>query len=73
MLALGDKVEIMEYPDKRNKGKRGKVVYVGTGIKPVTQPGDVDLPKPEPEPRYDVTLDNRKTLHNLREQELRKL
>ena len=73
MLAIGDNVEVIEHPDKRNMGKRGKVVYVGTGIKPVTQLVDVDLPKPEPEPRYDVTLDRGKALHNLREQELRKL
>ena len=73
MLAIGDKIEVMEHPEKRNIGKRGKVVYVGTGIKPVTQPFDVDLPKPEPEPRYDVALDRGKTLHNLREQEVRKL
>jgi len=73
MLGIGDKVEIIEHPDKRNLGKHGKVVFIGTGIKPITQPVDVDLPKPEPEPRYDVALDRGKALHNLREQELRKL
>jgi hypothetical protein len=73
MFGIGDRVEVIEHPDKRNLGKRGTVVFVGTGIKPVTQPGDVDLPKPEPEPRYDVALDKGKALHNLREQELRKL
>jgi len=72
MLIIGDKVEVLEYPDKKNVGKHGKVVYVGTGIKQVTQPVDVGLPVLESEPRYDVTLDKGKTIHNLREQELRR-
>ena len=73
MLIIGDKVEVLEYLDKKNVGKHGKVVYVGIGIKQVTQTVDVGLPVLESEPRYDVTLDKGKTLHNLREQELRRL
>jgi hypothetical protein len=72
-LAAGDRVEVIEYSDKKYIGERGTVIHVGTGIKPATQPIEVNLPKQETEPRYSVALDDGGVLHDLREQQLRKL
>jgi RNase P/RNase MRP subunit p29 len=73
MLVIGDKVEVIEYSEKKYIGNRGEVIYAGTGIKSATQPVIVNLPKEETEPRYIVKLDNGKVLQYIREQQLRKL
>jgi len=73
MLMIGDKVEVIEYSEKKYMLNHGEVVYVGTGIKSTTQPVDVNLPKQETEPRYIIKLDNGKVLNYLRGQQLRKL
>ena len=73
MLVIGDKVEVIEYSEKKCVWNRGEVIHVGTGIERTTQPVDVNLPKEETEPRYIIKLDNGKVLHYLREQQLRKL
>ena len=72
-FAVGDKVEVIEHIDNGRVGKRGEIIHAGTGIKPVTQPVHVNLPKQETEPRFSVTLDDGGELHNLRETQLRKL
>lgn len=73
MLLIGEKVEVIEHTDKKYVGQSGEVVYVTTGIKRVTEPVVVNLPKQETEPRYSVKLDSGKQLHYLQEQQLRKL
>lgn len=72
-LAVGDKVQIIEHSNDKHRGRRGEVIRVGSGFKIVSQPVDVDLPKQELEPRYSITLESGKTLHSLREEQLRKL
>ena len=72
-FTLGDKVEIIKHMDKKHVGKRGEIIHTGTGIKPITQPVQVNLPKQETEPRYSVALDDGGELHNLREDQLKKL
>lgn len=72
-LVAGDKIEVTEHSAKEYVGKRGEVAHVGSGFKPVTQPVVEKLPKLEEEPRYSVVLEEGGELHNLQEQQLRKL
>lgn len=72
-LVAGDRVQVIEYSDQKHMGERGTVIHVLNGIKPVTHPAHVNLPKQETEPRYNVALDIGGELHDLREQQLRKL
>jgi hypothetical protein len=72
-FVAGDRVQVIEYSDKKHIGGRGTVVHVGTGIKPASQTVIGNLLKQETEPRYSVALDDGGDLHNLREQQLRKL
>lgn len=72
-LAAGDRVQVIEHSDKKHIGERGTIIHVGTGIKPATQPIVVNLPKQETELRYNLAIDESTELHNLREQQLRKL
>ncbi len=75
MLAIGDKVELIDCPNKQHVGKNGKVALITTGLKPTSQPvvEYEKLPKEEEEPRYSVELYDGSEIHNLREQQLRKL
>jgi hypothetical protein len=72
-LAAGDRVQVIEHSDPKYIGERGTVIHVETGIEPDTQPIVVKHPKQEIEPRYSVVTDEGGVLHNLREQQLRKL
>lgn len=72
-FVIGDKTEIIEHPNKQYVGKHGRVIHVGTSIKGVTQPVNVKLPKREFEPYYSVALDDGREVHNLKENQLRKL
>jgi hypothetical protein len=72
MLAIGDMVEIMGRPGGTSTGKHGEIVHIASGIKPVSQPVVVNLPKQDTEPRYSVKLNNGEVVHYLREHQLRK-
>ncbi len=72
-FVIGDKVEIIEHPNKQYAGRHGRVIHIGTGIKGVTQPVNIELPKREFEPYYGVALDDGGEVHNLKEKQLRKL
>ena len=67
---IGDKVEVIEHTNKQNIGKRARVISLGSSIPP-TMPGEA-IPT-NTELRFNVELDNRQTLYNLRESQIRKL
>lgn len=73
MLVVGDRVKIIDYPEKKYVGKKGEVFNVGRGVKIVSQPVIDNLPKLEDEVRYDIKLDNGKALYSVREQQIQKL
>lgn len=75
MLAIGDKVLVLKYSDKRYEGKQGEIALITPGFKPTSQPNAENerLPKPTETPFYLVKLDDGKELYNLRESQLRKL
>jgi hypothetical protein len=73
MLEIGDRVEIMGRPGDTYAGKHGEIVHIATGIKPVTQPAVLNIPKQGTEPHYSVKLNSGEVVHYLREQQLRKL
>lgn len=73
MLVVGDRVKIIDYPEKKYVGKKGEVFNVGGGVKIVSQPVIEKLPKLETEVRYDIKLDNGKELYSVREQQIQKL
>jgi len=72
-FVIGGSVEITGHPKKEYIGKCGKVIYVGSTPKGVNQPVDVKLPQREFEPYYGVALDDGGEVHNLKENQLRKL
>jgi RNase P/RNase MRP subunit p29 len=75
MLAIGDKVEVLDSAFRKNIGKKGKVILVTTGFNSNTQPIDEygKIPKLTEEPRDTVELDDGTLLHSMREQQLRKI
>jgi hypothetical protein len=72
-LAIGDRVQVINHPDKAYMWKSGKVVHVGSGFKPVPDPAKEKLPKLPEEPYYTVELDGGTELENLKNSQLRKL
>lgn len=66
-LAAGDRVEVIKHSYEQHIGARGTVIHVGAGIK------HINLPELEAEPRYSVAFDDGGVLHDLREEQLRKL
>jgi hypothetical protein len=72
-IKTGDKVEIIEHPNKGYIGKRGDVIHIGSTPKSVSQAVDVKLPKMESEPYYSVILGDSSEVHNLKQRQLRKL
>jgi RNase P/RNase MRP subunit p29 len=73
ILMAGERIEVIEHSDKKYMGERGTVIHVRTGINPDAHPVEVNIPKQATEPRYSVALDDGGLLHDLREQQLRKL
>ena len=74
MFAVEDRIEVIKHSDNKFVGKQGRIIKVSKGFRQVSQPADINLPKLENEPRYDVYLENTgKIIYNLRETQLRKL
>jgi len=69
-FVIGDKIKVVKHSNKKYIGKCGEVIYVGSTIKGVTQPVNVELPKRESEPYYSVALDDGREVHNLKEEQL---
>jgi hypothetical protein len=73
MLVVGDRVKIIDYPEKKYVGKKGEVFNIGGGVKIVSQPVVEKLPRLETEVRYDIRLDNGKELYGVRERQIQTL
>ena len=66
-LGIGDRVQIIHHRDEEYVGKIGKIVHVGSGNRPVTQPSEVDLPTLPQEPYYAIELDDGVEMQNLKD------
>ena len=65
MLVVGDRVKIIDYPEKKYVERKGEVLNVRRGVKLVSQPVIEKLPKLESE--------DGKALYSIREQQIQKL
>jgi hypothetical protein len=72
-FSVGDKVEILYNANVDYSGKRGKVMYIGTGLRQGTDMLENNINLPEQDSRIIVALDNGTIVNNIREVQLRKL
>jgi len=75
MLTIGDKVQVVDFTEKRHIGKLGTIFLIRNGLGSHSQPvGEYQkIPQPKIEHRYNVELDEGTKLNDLKEQQLRKV
>ncbi len=75
MFKVGDKVKVLDCPNKEHIGKEGTVTLAYGSEESKTQPVSEygGLPKGKPERHYSVKLDSKTEIHRLTEKQLRKL
>jgi hypothetical protein len=74
MLAVGDKVQIVDFMEQKHVGKIGKIFLINialAGTQPIGENGKFATPNEVP--RYNVELNEGTKLHFLTEQQLRKV
>jgi hypothetical protein len=71
-FSVGDRVEILFHKNSENKGKLGKVSFIGAGLMQGTNPLDDNIDIPNQESRFIITLDDNAILDDIQSFQLRK-
>ena len=72
-LKIGDRVEINFHAERKYKGQKGKITYVGRSLMEGTAPSDFRQVDVDENYRYIVLLDNGILLTDLLVEQLRKV
>jgi hypothetical protein len=70
---VGDKIEILYHANREYTGRRGKVMFIGTGLRQGTDMLENNINIPDLDPRLIVALDDGTIVNDIREVQLRKL
>ncbi len=72
-FSVGDRVEILFHKNAENKGKKGKITFIGAGMLQGTNPLDYNIEIPDQEKKYIITLDDNTLLDDVQSFQLRKI
>jgi hypothetical protein len=70
---IGDKIEIVFHANSEYKGKRGKIMFVGTTLRQGTDMLENNIDHAEQDSRLIVALDDSTIVNDIRDIQLRKV
>jgi hypothetical protein len=70
---VGDKIEILYHANSEYTGRRGKIMFIGAGLRQGTDMLENNINLPEQDSRLIVALDDGTIVNNIREVQIRKM